>query len=257
MEVARRLRQFLWRCGRRFLQNPSDAPYQVAASWHVAAPASPSSGDHRPHDRRVYRGSRRGSALSRHTAIRTPGCGGLPHRRRIHLVARVDPLGTHRLERDLCRGAPHGHAPRTAHGRRVGRLRPFDLASSGWRSWPTRCRDRFRSRGLACSDRVFVLRWRDGFRIRHRGEQTSVARAADEMGAARSVYAIANVCTHAGGPLNEGTWVGKDRCEIQCPWHASRFCVKDGAVHGGPATFSEVTFEVRTDGSGRIEVRAR
>jgi len=72
-----------------------------------------------------------------------------------------------------------------------------------------------------------------------------------------TVYAIANVCTHAGGPLNEGTWVGKDRCEIQCPWHASRFCVKDGAVHGGPATFSEVTFEVRTDGSGRIEVRAR
>jgi nitrite reductase/ring-hydroxylating ferredoxin subunit/uncharacterized membrane protein len=71
-----------------------------------------------------------------------------------------------------------------------------------------------------------------------------------------AVYAIGNTCTHAGGPLNEGTWVGRDRCEIQCPWHASRFCVKDGEVKGGPATFSEPRFEVRTDDKGFIEVRA-
>jgi nitrite reductase/ring-hydroxylating ferredoxin subunit/uncharacterized membrane protein len=69
------------------------------------------------------------------------------------------------------------------------------------------------------------------------------------------VYAMGNTCTHAGGPLNEGTWVGKDRCEIQCPWHASRFCVKDAKVHGGPATFSEVRFQTRA-ADGRIEVRA-
>ena len=72
-----------------------------------------------------------------------------------------------------------------------------------------------------------------------------------------AAYAMANVCTHAGGPLNEGTWVGKDRCEIQCPWHGSWFCVKDGRVHGGPATFSEPAFDVRTNAQGRIEVRAR
>ena len=71
-----------------------------------------------------------------------------------------------------------------------------------------------------------------------------------------AVYAIGNTCTHAGGPLNEGTWVGADRCEIQCPWHASRFCVKDGSVHGGPATFREPVWETRTADDGRLEVRA-
>jgi len=72
-----------------------------------------------------------------------------------------------------------------------------------------------------------------------------------------AVYAMGNTCTHAGGPLNEGTWVGRDRCEIECPWHASRFCVKDGDVKGGPATFPEQRLEVRTDASGFVEVRAR
>jgi nitrite reductase/ring-hydroxylating ferredoxin subunit/uncharacterized membrane protein len=70
-----------------------------------------------------------------------------------------------------------------------------------------------------------------------------------------AIYAMGNTCTHAGGPLNEGTWVGADRCEIQCPWHASRFCVKDAEVHGGPATFSELRFDVRTNSSGKLEVR--
>jgi nitrite reductase/ring-hydroxylating ferredoxin subunit/uncharacterized membrane protein len=71
-----------------------------------------------------------------------------------------------------------------------------------------------------------------------------------------AIYAIGNTCTHAGGPLNEGTWVGKDRCEIQCPWHASRFCVKDGGVRGGPATFGELRFETRVSDGGNVEVRA-
>ena len=44
------------------------------------------------------------------------------------------------------------------------------------------------------------------------------------------IYAMGNTCTHAGGPLNEGKWVGGDRCEIQCPWHGSVFCAKDGSV---------------------------
>jgi nitrite reductase/ring-hydroxylating ferredoxin subunit/uncharacterized membrane protein len=72
-----------------------------------------------------------------------------------------------------------------------------------------------------------------------------------------TVYAMGKVCTHAGGPLNEGKWVGKDRCEIECPWHASRFCVKDGGVRGGPATFDEPAFEVRAASDGAIEVRPR
>jgi nitrite reductase/ring-hydroxylating ferredoxin subunit/uncharacterized membrane protein len=69
------------------------------------------------------------------------------------------------------------------------------------------------------------------------------------------IYAMGNTCTHAGGPLNEGTWVGAERCEIQCPWHASRFCVKDAEVHGGPATFGELRFDVRTNSSGKLGVR--
>jgi nitrite reductase/ring-hydroxylating ferredoxin subunit/uncharacterized membrane protein len=72
-----------------------------------------------------------------------------------------------------------------------------------------------------------------------------------------TVYAMGKVCTHAGGPLNEGKWVGADRCEIECPWHFSRFDVRTGGVRGGPATFSEPAFEVQTGAEGRLEVRAR
>ena len=38
-------------------------------------------------------------------------------------------------------------------------------------------------------------------------------------------YAIGNVCTHMGGPLNEGTFEG---FEVQCPWHGSKFDVRTG-----------------------------
>lgn len=72
-----------------------------------------------------------------------------------------------------------------------------------------------------------------------------------------TLFVIGNTCTHAGGPLNEGTWVGAERCEIQCPWHASRFSVKDGSVHGGPATFAEPTWASRVGATGTIEVRSR
>lgn len=70
------------------------------------------------------------------------------------------------------------------------------------------------------------------------------------------IYAMGNTCTHAGGPLNEGKWVGAERCEIECPWHASRFCVKDGDAKGGPATFGEPRFETRVNDSGFVEVKA-
>ena len=59
------------------------------------------------------------------------------------------------------------------------------------------------------------------------------------------------------GPLNEGKWVGKDRCMIECPWHLSVFDVRNGSVQQGPATFPEVSFEVRTNDAGFVEVRAR
>jgi nitrite reductase/ring-hydroxylating ferredoxin subunit/uncharacterized membrane protein len=65
------------------------------------------------------------------------------------------------------------------------------------------------------------------------------------------LHAIANTCSHAGGPLNEG--VLEDGV-VTCPWHASRFCVRDGSVKGGPATFPQPLLLVREQ-DGRIEVR--
>lgn len=68
-----------------------------------------------------------------------------------------------------------------------------------------------------------------------------------------AIYALRDACTHLGGPLSEGT-IEDD--SIRCPWHGSRFCLKDGRVLDGPAVFPERVFEVRLR-EGRIEVRAQ
>ena len=41
------------------------------------------------------------------------------------------------------------------------------------------------------------------------------------------VYAMDNVCTHQGGPLNEGELKGYD---LKCPWHYAVFDVRNGRV---------------------------
>lgn len=66
-----------------------------------------------------------------------------------------------------------------------------------------------------------------------------------------TVYALANRCTHRGGPLHEGEL--EDGCVV-CPWHDSRFRLEDGAVDRGPATSPQPSFETRVN-EGRIEVR--
>lgn len=66
------------------------------------------------------------------------------------------------------------------------------------------------------------------------------------------VCAVAHTCSHLGGPLSEGTLEGD---VVQCPWHGSRFNVRDGSVVDGPATFPQPRFEVRTR-EGQIEVRS-
>jgi 3-phenylpropionate/trans-cinnamate dioxygenase ferredoxin subunit len=45
-------------------------------------------------------------------------------------------------------------------------------------------------------------------------------------------YALANVCTHDGGPLGEGTLWGET---VECPRHGARFDVKTGRVMALPA----------------------
>lgn len=67
------------------------------------------------------------------------------------------------------------------------------------------------------------------------------------------IYAIAEVCSHLGGPLAEGHIDGQT---VQCPWHASRFSLEDGSVIDGPATHPQPCFEARVR-DGQIEVRIK
>lgn len=66
-----------------------------------------------------------------------------------------------------------------------------------------------------------------------------------------NVSALAALCTHQSGPLDEGEVA--DGC-ITCPWHGSRFRLSDGAVEHGPSVHPQPTFDVRK-GAGRLEVR--
>lgn len=67
------------------------------------------------------------------------------------------------------------------------------------------------------------------------------------------LHAISAVCSHAGGPLDEGT-LDADGC-VTCPWHGSRFLLEDGTVERGPASVPQPLWEVSVD-DGRISVRA-
>jgi nitrite reductase/ring-hydroxylating ferredoxin subunit len=55
------------------------------------------------------------------------------------------------------------------------------------------------------------------------------------------IVALADRCTHRGGPLHEGELA--DGCVV-CPWHGSAFAL-DGSVVGGPATRPQPAYEVR------------
>jgi len=63
--------------------------------------------------------------------------------------------------------------------------------------------------------------------------------------------AISATCPHAGGPLDEGTLTGDI---VECPWHSSRFCMRDGRVLTGPATVNAPRYDVRVQ-NGHVEVK--
>jgi nitrite reductase/ring-hydroxylating ferredoxin subunit/uncharacterized membrane protein len=65
------------------------------------------------------------------------------------------------------------------------------------------------------------------------------------------VFALGDRCTHRGGPLHEGDIIGD--C-VECPWHNSRFDIRDGHVRRGPATRPQPRFEARVH-EGRVQVR--
>jgi nitrite reductase/ring-hydroxylating ferredoxin subunit/uncharacterized membrane protein len=68
------------------------------------------------------------------------------------------------------------------------------------------------------------------------------------------VLAIADVCSHAGGPLHEGL-IDDDGC-VTCPWHASTFRLDDGSVVHGPATAPQPAFDTQVMG-GKVSLRPR
>jgi nitrite reductase/ring-hydroxylating ferredoxin subunit/uncharacterized membrane protein len=62
--------------------------------------------------------------------------------------------------------------------------------------------------------------------------------------------ALANRCTHRGGPLHEGDVTdGK----VTCPWHGSQFDLRTGSVCRGPASSPQPAYEVRLR-EGQVEV---
>jgi len=59
-------------------------------------------------------------------------------------------------------------------------------------------------------------------------------------------YAMGRICSHAGGPLDQGKLEGN---AVKCPWHDSKFDVATGQVSGGPATEDQPVYEVRIEGN--------
>lgn len=67
-----------------------------------------------------------------------------------------------------------------------------------------------------------------------------------------NVHAMHAVCSHAGGPLEQGTVV--EGC-LECPWHGSRFWVDNGHLARGPALYDQPAYELREAEAGGYEVR--
>ena len=65
------------------------------------------------------------------------------------------------------------------------------------------------------------------------------------------VFALKETCSHAGGPLAQGTVEGYT---VVCPWHASAFRLSDGAVRHGPATTRQVAYRARIN-ADQVEVQ--
>jgi 3-phenylpropionate/trans-cinnamate dioxygenase ferredoxin subunit len=59
------------------------------------------------------------------------------------------------------------------------------------------------------------------------------------------IYAIEDVCTHDGGPLEQGELEG---CRIMCPRHGAYFDVSSGAALTLPAIIPVQTYRVLVDG---------
>jgi 3-phenylpropionate/trans-cinnamate dioxygenase ferredoxin subunit len=59
------------------------------------------------------------------------------------------------------------------------------------------------------------------------------------------IYAIEDVCTHDGAPLDQGELEG---CQITCARHGAVFDVRTGAVLALPAVMPVPTYQIRVEG---------
>lgn len=66
-------------------------------------------------------------------------------------------------------------------------------------------------------------------------------------------YAIGNVCTHRGGPLNEGELEGTT---VTCPWHGGQFDITSGLAVGPPAISPEPKYGVKVEGNSILLKKA-
>ena len=101
------------------------------------------------------------------------------------------------------------------------------------------------------------------------GEMTKVARKQDlepntsicvEVGEHKialfnvegTYYAIADTCTHRGGPLSQGE---VSSTTVTCPWHSAQFDLGTGDALGPPAPQSVSSYAVLVEGDDiKIEV---
>ena len=79
------------------------------------------------------------------------------------------------------------------------------------------------------------------------GEPVVIARCGD------SFHAIEDRCTHDGEPLAGGE---VEDCEIICPRHFARFCLRTGAALSPPAYEPAKPYDVKVE-AGRLLLRAR
>lgn len=60
------------------------------------------------------------------------------------------------------------------------------------------------------------------------------------------LYAMISICTHRGGPLDEGELEGN---VVTCPWHGGQFDVTTGKVVSPPPMRDEIPFEIKIQGT--------
>ncbi len=73
---------------------------------------------------------------------------------------------------------------------------------------------------------------------------------------AGSIYATADICSHAFAELHEGE-LDSDDCTIECPLHGARFDLASGRPLSLPATEPIAVYPVRIEGTAiQVQVDA-